>query len=172
LKKAKGGSIPHTRAAIEQASTKQNPREYIGRIMNGAGQPRTISTPIRPREPHLSIVPFSKNELASGLFSLKNLPQRGSVSEIATGTGWWELDQIFKLYPGQFVVVTGDAGQRQVDVHAQHAGQHEPHHEDFRSMLFVPENEGHLLEKMQRIWGDRPGFDGSARSNAGTIGGR
>jgi predicted ATPase len=31
--------------------------------------------------------------------------------------------------------------------------------EDFRSMLFVPENEAHLQEKMQRIWGDRPGFD-------------
>lgn len=38
LKKAKGGSIPHTRAAIEQASTKADPREYIGRIVNGAAE--------------------------------------------------------------------------------------------------------------------------------------
>ena len=41
LLKAKGGSIPLARAAIEQASTKENPREYIGRIINGprAGPP-------------------------------------------------------------------------------------------------------------------------------------
>ncbi len=35
LKKAKGGSIPHARAAIEQASVKDKPREYIGRIIAG-----------------------------------------------------------------------------------------------------------------------------------------
>lgn len=35
LLKAKGGSVPLARAAIEQASTKENPREYIGRIING-----------------------------------------------------------------------------------------------------------------------------------------
>ncbi len=35
LKKTKGGSVPLARAAIEQASTKQNPREYIGRVLAG-----------------------------------------------------------------------------------------------------------------------------------------
>lgn len=35
LLKAKNGSIALARAAIEQASEKQNPREYIGRILNG-----------------------------------------------------------------------------------------------------------------------------------------
>lgn len=35
LLKAKSGSIPLARAAIEQAATKQNPREYVGRIING-----------------------------------------------------------------------------------------------------------------------------------------
>lgn len=35
LRKSKG-SIPLARAAIEQASTKENPREYIGRVINGA----------------------------------------------------------------------------------------------------------------------------------------
>lgn len=35
LLKAKGGSIPLARAAIEQAATKHDPREYIGRIING-----------------------------------------------------------------------------------------------------------------------------------------
>lgn len=41
LKKSKGGSIPHTRAVIEQASTKENPREYVGRVMNGAARATT-----------------------------------------------------------------------------------------------------------------------------------
>lgn len=35
LKKAKNGSIPLCRAAIEQAATKENPREYIGRVIAG-----------------------------------------------------------------------------------------------------------------------------------------
>lgn len=36
LIKAKNGSIPHARAAIEIASTKHDPREYIGAIIRGA----------------------------------------------------------------------------------------------------------------------------------------
>lgn len=35
LKKAKGGSVALARAAIEQASTKDKPRDYIGRIIAG-----------------------------------------------------------------------------------------------------------------------------------------
>jgi uncharacterized protein YdaU (DUF1376 family) len=38
LKKAKGGNVALARAAIEQASTKSNPREYIGRIVSGADE--------------------------------------------------------------------------------------------------------------------------------------
>lgn len=38
LKKSKGGSIAHTRSVIETASTKQNPREYVGRVVNGAAR--------------------------------------------------------------------------------------------------------------------------------------
>ncbi len=42
---AKQKSIPLARAALEQAATKSDPREYIGRIVNGpsqAGQPNWI----------------------------------------------------------------------------------------------------------------------------------
>jgi hypothetical protein len=39
LIKSKQGSIPHARAAIEIASTKQDPREYIGAIIKGADPP-------------------------------------------------------------------------------------------------------------------------------------
>lgn len=35
LLKSKKGSVPLARAAIEQASEKQNPREYIGRVLSG-----------------------------------------------------------------------------------------------------------------------------------------
>lgn len=35
LKKAKGGSIPLARAALETAATKENPREYIGAVIRG-----------------------------------------------------------------------------------------------------------------------------------------
>lgn len=106
----------------------------------------------------MSIESFSENEISSGLFSLKNLPQRGSVSHIAQGTGWWELDQIFKLYPGQLVVVTGIPGSGKSTFMLNMLA-NLSRTADFRSMLFVPENEAHLREKMERIWGDRPGFD-------------
>lgn len=39
LLKAKGGSVPLARAALETASTKQDPREYIGAIVRGRDSP-------------------------------------------------------------------------------------------------------------------------------------
>lgn len=41
LLKAKGNNIALARAAIEQASTKSDPREYIGRVINGQKQEET-----------------------------------------------------------------------------------------------------------------------------------
>jgi hypothetical protein len=32
-----------------------------------------------------------------------------------------------------------------------------------KSLLYVPENEGHILEKLQLIWGATPGFEKFAR---------
>lgn len=47
LLKAKGGSIPKARAAIERASEKHDPREYIGRVVRGPQQERhSISDPL------------------------------------------------------------------------------------------------------------------------------
>jgi len=45
-----------------------------------------------------------------GYFSLRELRKYPDISSSTIATGWWELDQIFKIYPGQFVVVTGLAG--------------------------------------------------------------
>lgn len=39
LVSSKDGSIPLARAALEQASTKENPREYLGAIIRGRNQP-------------------------------------------------------------------------------------------------------------------------------------
>lgn len=39
LLKAKNGAVPLARAAVEQASQKENPREYIGRVLSG---PRAV----------------------------------------------------------------------------------------------------------------------------------
>lgn len=93
-----------------------------------------------------------------GLYSLKDLPQRESVSKIALSTGWWEFDQIFKPYPGQFVMVTGLPGHGKstfvLNLLVNLARDH-----GVRSYLFVPENEAHLREKLARIWGEKPGFE-------------
>lgn len=94
----------------------------------------------------------------AGYHSLANLPQRGRVSDITTSTGYAELDEIWKLYPGQFTVVTGVAGHGKstllLNVLCNVAREN-----DLRSFLYVPENEGHVLEKLELIWGDKPGFD-------------
>lgn len=93
-----------------------------------------------------------------GYYSLSELPQRGSVAKIAVSTGWDELDEIWKLYPGQFTVCTGVAGHGKstllLNVIVNMARKN-----DIRSFLYVPENEGHIYEKLQMIWGDEPGFD-------------
>jgi twinkle protein len=93
-----------------------------------------------------------------GYHALAHLPQRGRVGDIAVSSGWDEFDEIWKLYPGQFTIVTGVAGHGKstllLNIVANVARIH-----GIRSFLYVPENEGHILDKMQRIWGDRPGFD-------------
>ena len=51
LRKSKSGSIELTRAAIEQAATKQNPREYIGRILSGPAPPGKVLSPFGTEYP-------------------------------------------------------------------------------------------------------------------------
>lgn len=96
-----------------------------------------------------------------GYFSLAQLPQRASIAEHAIGTGWWELDQIFKFYLGQFVVVTGIAGQGKstflLNVLCNIARLHA-----VKSFMYVPENEGHLRDKLQKIWNHDPSFNAYA----------
>jgi twinkle protein len=93
-----------------------------------------------------------------GYHAIGQLPQRGSVANIAIGTGYRDLDQIWKIYPGQFTIVTGIAGHGKstflLNVIANVARDH-----NIASFLYVPENEGHILEKMRLIWGEHQGWD-------------
>ena len=93
-----------------------------------------------------------------GYYSLAELPQRESIEKSAFSTGWWELDQIFKFYRGQFVVVTGIAGHGKstlmLNILLNMARK-----QDIRSFLYVPENEQHLKEKLRGIWNDDKSFN-------------
>jgi hypothetical protein len=51
LRKSKGGSIELTRAAIEMAATKQDPREYIGRVISGPRSPPKVLSPFGTEYP-------------------------------------------------------------------------------------------------------------------------
>src|SRR3954466_14450524 len=87
----------------------------------------------------------------AGLYSLEDLPQRGSVAKQAFGVGWPELDAILKFYLGQFLIVTGIAGHGKSTLMlnlllrlAMSRG--------VGSFLYVPENEAHIKEKLRLMW--------------------
>jgi twinkle protein len=87
-----------------------------------------------------------------GYYSLADLPQIASVESSAFSTGWWELDQIFRFYPGQFTIMTGIPGHGKstlffnIVCNLVRAGR--------KSMLYVPEDEPHLRDKLRNIWGN------------------
>jgi hypothetical protein len=88
-----------------------------------------------------------------GLYSAAEVPHSEPVDKIAFGTGWWELDQIFRMYPGQFVMVTGIAGHGKstflLNVITRIAMR-----EGKRSFLYVPENDRNLSgEPIRKVHG-------------------
>lgn len=110
------------------------------------------------QEPNILRLESPHRHEQRGYFSLENVPQRPSVSGDAISTGWRELDHIWRLYPGQFTIVTGIAGHGKstflMNVIAGMAQKN-----GTRSFLYVPENESHLRDKFSGIWGKKPGFD-------------
>lgn len=97
------------------------------------------------------IIDFPDQSVPSGLYSLATLPQRGSVASQAFGVGWPELDALFKFYLGQFVVLTGIAGHGK-STFMLNALLKLARDQGVGSFMYVPENEAHLREKLQRIW--------------------
>lgn len=93
-----------------------------------------------------------------GYFALADLPQRGTIAEKAYSTGWDKLDEILRLYPGQFIVCTGVAGQGK-STFLMNMLCNVARKQDKRSFLYVPENEAYLREKLRKIWNHDPSFD-------------
>lgn len=94
-----------------------------------------------------------------GFFSLAELPQRQPIAQICKGiSAWGEFSRIFKFYPGQFVVVTGvtNHGKSTFILNAlcKMAREH-----GTRTFAYVPENEGHLRDKLSRIWQNDKTFE-------------
>lgn len=105
------------------------------------------------------IIPLPSRHGQHGYFALADLPQRGSIEQQAFGVGWWELDEIFKFYLGQFVVVTGIAGHGK-STFVMNCLVKLAREKGVKSFLYVPENEGHLREKLRKLWpGDTETFD-------------
>jgi len=97
-----------------------------------------------------------------GYYALADLPQAPPLDECAYSAGWWELDKIWKLYPGQFSVVTGLPGHGKstflLNVVCNVAKQH-----GTRTFMYVPENERSIKAQLERIWGADKGFDQFSR---------
>ena len=93
-----------------------------------------------------------------GYYALADLPQRGSLKDHTFGSGWWELDQIFKFYHGQLVVVTGMPGHGKSTFMLNVLAKMAKRTRGIRSFLYVPENEGYILEKLMRILWQRDQF--------------
>src|SRR3954462_3981565 len=87
----------------------------------------------------------------AGLYSLEDLSQRGSVSKQAFGVGWPELDAILKFYLGQFLVVTGIAGHGK-STFMLNCILKLARERSVGSFMYVPENEGHLKDKLRKLW--------------------
>lgn len=93
-----------------------------------------------------------------GYFSGAELPQSGPIRDIAFGVGWPELDEIFRFYPSEFVVVTGRPGCGKSTFMFNCLVQLAKNH-GIASFCHIPENERHIVEKLRRIWSDDDSFD-------------
>lgn len=98
----------------------------------------------------MNTVPFPRHGIA-GYYALADLPQGSPLSESVMSTGWEEMDKILKIYPGQFIVTTGNPGSGKstflfnliINLCWVHGS---------RAWLYVPENEANLFQKLSRMF--------------------
>lgn len=110
----------------------------------------------------LEIVKNGHRHDQRGYFSLADLPQKPEIGSTAISPGWDSLAEIWKIYSGQFTIITGTPGHGKstliLNVVSNIAKTN-----DYRTYLYVPENEGFLKYKMRRIYGN-DGFDHFAKN--------
>lgn len=94
-----------------------------------------------------------------GLYRLSDYPEVGPIQTVSTG--WWTVDKHLKLYPGEFMVVTGIPSHGKsswvLNLLCNIASLH-----GWRSAVFSPEmpTVPHLRDKLRRIkGGSRPDVD-------------
>ena len=98
-------------------------------------------------------IPKTPRHNIPGYYALADLPQGSPLSQLVMSTGWDEFDKIFKVYPGQFVVCTGNAGSgKSTFLFNLICGLTHLHHS--KAWMYVPENEMNLFQKMLLIHGD------------------
>lgn len=111
-----------------------------------------------------TVIPGGRHGQA-GYYAVADLPQKEPVGKSAVSSGWEEFDQIFRLYPEQFVAVTGRAGSGKstfiFNLVVNYARLH-----GIRSFLYVPENEARLRGKLRKIWNDESTADEFLRGMA------
>ncbi len=111
-----------------------------------------------------TVIPGGRHGQA-GYYAVADLPQKEPVGKSAVSSGWDEFDQIFRLYPEQFVAVTGRAGSGKstfiFNLVVNYARLH-----GIRSFLYVPENEARLRGKLRKIWNDEGTADEFLRGMA------
>jgi twinkle protein len=88
-----------------------------------------------------------------GTYFLRDLPQGGSVEKISVSSGWEELDEIWKCYPGQFTIISGIAGSGK-STFCQNLVMRYAQIHRMVSWLYVPENELHIRKKFSLLWGN------------------
>lgn len=98
-----------------------------------------------------------------GYYPLLKLPQLPPISDRTYTSTWWELDEIFRLYLGQFVVITGLAGSGK-STFVLNLLMNMAVGIGLRTFMYVPENENDIISKCRRIWNgnhkrSRGGFD-------------
>ncbi len=98
-------------------------------------------------------VPFPRHGIP-GYYALRDLPQGRPLSEAARSTGWDELDKILKIYPTQFIVVTGNAGSGKSTFLFNLIINQCWLHGD-RAWMYVPENEIHLIRKIEKMFNQK-----------------